>query len=188
MAARTRHAISSRADIPPGSAQPAVRKSDFTLANRGPHARNSEPSPGKAAAATDGGMIAKSRVKSTTSDDVEVGQRIRARRMAKGMSQTELGALLGVTFQQVQKYEKGVNRVGAGRLVRVAEALDVPVSFFFGATDIGSNDTRVILGFLDTSYALRLLRAFSRIPQGEIQRAIVDLVESIAPDSARDTL
>src|SRR3954468_8371436 len=133
-------------------------------------------------------MTTNSNAKSTTSHDIEVGQRIRARRMAKGMSQTELGALLGVTFQQVQKYEKGVNRVGAGRLVRVAEALDVPVSFFFGATDIGSNDTRVILGFLDTSYALRLLRAFSRIPQGEIQRAIVDLVESIAPDSAKDTL
>src|ERR1700704_1060297 len=129
-------------------------------------------------------MVAKSRVKGTTSDDVEVGQRIRARRMAKGMSQTDLGNLLGVTFQQVQKYEKGVNRVGAGRLVRVAEALDVPVSFFFGATDGGAEDTRAILGFLDTSYSLRLLRAFSRIPQGEVQRAIVDLVESIAPEKA----
>ena len=109
-------------------------------------------------------MNTKSKAKSTTSHDVEVGQRIRARRMAKGMSQTELGNLLGVTFQQVQKYEKGVNRVGAGRLVRVGEALDVPVSFFFGATDGGSEDTRAILGFLDTSYSLRLLRAFSRIP------------------------
>ena len=133
-------------------------------------------------------MVAKSRVKSTTSDDVEVGQRIRARRMAKGMSQTDLGDLLGVTFQQVQKYEKGVNRVGAGRLVRVADALDVPVSFFFGATDVGSADTRAILGFLDTSYALRLLRAFSRIPQGEVQRAVVDLVERIAPVAAKDVL
>src|SRR3954452_15998585 len=99
-------------------------------------------------------MPMKSKTKSTNSDDVEVGQRIRARRMAKGMSQTELGGLLGVTFQQVQTYEKGVNRIGAGRLVRVAEALDVPVSFFFGATDTGieSSDTRAILGFLDTSY------------------------------------
>src|SRR5438445_13777048 len=126
-------------------------------------------------------MVARSRVKSTTSDDVEVGQRIRARRMAKGMSQTQLGNLLGVTFQQVQKYEKGVNRVGAGRLVRVAEALEVSVSFFFGATDAGGMDTREILGFLDTAYSLRLLRAFSRIPASEVQRAVVDLVESIAP-------
>jgi transcriptional regulator with XRE-family HTH domain len=125
----------------------------------------------------------KSKTKSTNSHDIEVGQRIRARRMAKGMSQTELGAMLGVTFQQVQKYEKGVNRVGAGRLVRVAEALDVSISFFFGATDGGSEDTRAILGFLDTSYALRLLRAFSRIPQAHVQRAMVELVESIAPEA-----
>jgi transcriptional regulator with XRE-family HTH domain len=128
---------------------------------------------------------AKSMAKSTTSHDVEVGQRIRARRMAKGMSQTELGNLLGVTFQQVQKYEKGVNRVGAGRLVRVGEALDVPVSFFFGATDRDGVDTRAILGFLDTSYSLRLLRAFSRITHSEVQRAVVDLVESIAPPEPR---
>ena len=120
--------------------------------------------------------------------DVEVGRRVRAIRLERDMSQSALGKLLGVTFQQVQKYEKGVNRVGAGRLVRVAEALDVPVSFFFGATDIESSDTRAILGFLDTSYALRLLRAFSRIPQSEIQRAVVDLVESIAPPSAEDRL
>jgi transcriptional regulator with XRE-family HTH domain len=127
----------------------------------------------------------KSRTKSTNSHDIEVGQRIRARRMAKGMSQTELGNMLGVTFQQVQKYEKGLNRVGAGRLVRVAEALDVPVSFFFGSTDAnaGAEDTRAILGFLDTSYALRLLRAFSRIPNATVQRAVVELVESISPAS-----
>ena len=126
-------------------------------------------------------MSIKSRTKSTNSHDVEVGQRIRARRMAQGMSQTELGQMLGVTFQQVQKYEKGVNRVGAGRLVRVAKSLDVPVSFFFGATDGDSEDTRAILGFLDTSYSLRLLRAFSRIPPGGVQRAVVELVETIAP-------
>jgi transcriptional regulator with XRE-family HTH domain len=124
----------------------------------------------------------KSTTKSTNSHDIEVGQRIRARRMAKGMSQTELGEMLGVTFQQVQKYEKGLNRVGAGRLVRVAEALDVPIPFFFGVTDSGTEDTRAILGFLDTSYSLRLLRAFSRIPQTHVQRAVVELVESIAPE------
>ena len=128
--------------------------------------------------------MAKSKTKSTTSHDVDVGLRIRARRMAKGMSQTELGEQLGVTFQQVQKYEKGVNRVGAGRLVRIAEALDVPVSFFFGATDVGSEETRAILGFLDTGYSLRLLRAFSRIPPGPVQRAVVELVESIAPEES----
>lgn len=128
----------------------------------------------------------KSKAKSTNSHDVEVGQRIRARRMAKGMSQTELGNMLGVTFQQVQKYERGINRVGAGRLVRVAEALDVSISFFFGATEGETEDTRAILGFLDTSYSLRLLRAFSRIPEAQVQRALVELIESIAPAAAAE--
>src|SRR6266705_3147392 len=62
--------------------------------------------------------------------DAEIGKRIRARRLERGLSQTELGQRLGVTFQQVQKYEKGTNRVGAGRLQRVAEILDVPITFF----------------------------------------------------------
>ena len=123
----------------------------------------------------------KSKVKSTNSNDVGVGQRIRTRRMAKGMSQSELGSMLGVTFQQVQKYERGINRVGAGRLVSVAEALDVPISLFFGIIDNDAEDTRAILGFLDTSYSLRLLRAFSRIPEAQVQRAVVELIESIAP-------
>ena len=119
--------------------------------------------------------------------DQHVGSRVRLRRMLLGMSQERLGESMGLTFQQVQKYEKGVNRVGAGRLVRVGEALDVSVSFFFGGTDAGAEDTREILGFLDTSYSLRLLRAFSRIPHGEVQRAVVDLVESIAPPAAEKT-
>jgi transcriptional regulator with XRE-family HTH domain len=116
--------------------------------------------------------------------DIDIAKRVRALRLQRGLSQTELGEVLGVTFQQVQKYERGVNRVGAGRLVRVAEALDVQVSFFFGGTDVGSEETRAILGFLDTGYSLRLLRAFSRIPPGSVQRAVVDLVESIAPEKA----
>jgi transcriptional regulator with XRE-family HTH domain len=124
----------------------------------------------------------KSKTKSASADDIEVGKRIRARRIALGMSQTELGNRLGVTFQQVQKYEKGVNRVGAGRLVRIGEALEVPVSFFFGVTDRGAGDTRAILGFLDSAYALRLLRAFSRVAEPGLQRTIVELVENIAPE------
>ena len=118
-------------------------------------------------------------------NDAVVGHNIRVQRLAKKMLQSALADAIGITFQQVQKYEKGVNRVGAGRLVRIGEALDVPVSFFFGGTDAGSEDTRAILGFLDTSYSLRLLRAFSRIPPGGVQRAVVDLVESIAPEKAR---
>lgn len=163
-----------------------VRKGEITVVAAAP-ARESSFARKLGVTGCRAGMSTKSTTKSTTSHDVEVGQRIRARRMAQGMSQTELGNLLGVTFQQVQKYEKGVNRVGAGRLVRVGEALDVPVSFFFGGTDAGSEDTRAILGFLDTSYSLRLLRAFSRIPPGGIQRAVVELVESIAPETPRTT-
>src|SRR5262245_52154816 len=70
--------------------------------------------------------------------DVEVGQRIRIQRLQSGLSQTSLAEQLGVTFQQVQKYEKGVNRVGAGRLTKIAKVLDVPVSSFFGAHDTSS--------------------------------------------------
>src|SRR5215211_2374432 len=69
--------------------------------------------------------------------DVEVGQRIRIQRLQSGLSQTALAEQLGVTFQQVQKYEKGVNRVGAGRLTKIAEVLAVPVSTLFGVHDAG---------------------------------------------------
>ena len=70
--------------------------------------------------------------------DVEVGQRIRIQRLQSGLSQTSLAEQLGVTFQQVQKYEKGVNRVGAGRLTKIAKVLGVPVASFFGAHDGGA--------------------------------------------------
>jgi transcriptional regulator with XRE-family HTH domain len=112
--------------------------------------------------------------------DIEVGRRIRARRLASGMSQTALGRHVGVTFQQVQKYEKGVNRVGAGRLQRIAELLGVPVSFFYGGTDGDSKETKAVMGFLDTAHAVRLMRAYSRLRSRRVQYAIVDLVERIA--------
>jgi transcriptional regulator with XRE-family HTH domain len=73
--------------------------------------------------------------KRTDSVDVKVGQRIRIQRLQSGLSQTTLAAQLGVTFQQVQKYEKGVNRVGAGRLIKIANVLGIPVSTLFGAHD-----------------------------------------------------
>lgn len=112
--------------------------------------------------------------------DMEVGRRIRSRRLAKGISQTALGEPLGVTFQQVQKYEKGVNRVGAGRLQQIAEILDVPVSFFYGTTDGDSRDTKTVMGFIDTAHAVRLMRAYSKIESRKVQHAIVDLVERMA--------
>src|SRR5438477_12804607 len=66
--------------------------------------------------------------------DAEVGRRVRSRRLECRLSQTDLASRIGVTFQQVQKYEKGVNRIGAGRLQRISEALEVPITFFFDAT------------------------------------------------------
>ena len=121
--------------------------------------------------------------------DKHVGSRVRMRRMMLSMSQEKLGDALGLTFQQVQKYEKGVNRVGAGRLVRVAESLDVPVSFFFegaphspgysgGMSEAPS--PAYVADFLATSDGLSLTKAFMRIKSSKLRRRIVDLVEQIA--------
>jgi transcriptional regulator with XRE-family HTH domain len=125
-------------------------------------------------------------VKSPDRVDIEVGQRIRIFRKARGLSQTALAAQLGVTFQQVQKYENGTSRIGAGRLMRIAHVLGVPV-----ATLLGVNDTTTIrssergkvssaLKLLTVSSALRLLRSYERINDDKIRRSIVKLVESIA--------
>jgi transcriptional regulator with XRE-family HTH domain len=112
--------------------------------------------------------VAKSKAKSQKAPlpkDVEIGQRIRAQRLNCNMSQTELASRLGVTFQQVQKYEKGVNRIGAGRLEQIAEALDVSPAFFFdGAGDrVGKADAEAIdsgIGLLRRQGALRVLKAY----------------------------
>jgi transcriptional regulator with XRE-family HTH domain len=118
--------------------------------------------------------------------DVEVGQRIRIQRLSQGLSQTSLADQLGVTFQQVQKYEKGVNRVGAGRLTKIAKVLGVPVSMFFGAHDAGTLDrsdrgtSSSPLKLLTVPGALRLLRAYGQLNDGKMRRSIVDLVENVA--------
>jgi transcriptional regulator with XRE-family HTH domain len=117
--------------------------------------------------------------------DVELGRRLRLRRVEQEMSQAELGATLGVTFQQVQKYEKGVNRIGASRLQQIATALDVPVTFFFDDADAGKrgNESKrevESLLFLDSSFSLRLLRAYSAVKSQAVQRQFVSLIESIA--------
>src|SRR5947207_15449826 len=75
-----------------------------------------------------------------TADDVAIGEKLRALRLDRGLSQSDLGRLIGVTFQQLQKYEKGVNRVSAGRLVRIAAALDVPITAFYDAAKRGKTD------------------------------------------------
>ncbi len=126
--------------------------------------------------------------------DKHVGSRVRMRRMMLSMSQEKLGDALGLTFQQVQKYEKGTNRIGASRLQQISNILQVPVAFFFeGAPDLagarppGSKDApspTYVADFLATSDGLALTKAFMRIGDPKLRRRIVDLVEQIAGEEA----
>ena len=116
--------------------------------------------------------------KQTTAIDHGVGSRIAFLRAANGLSQSALASALGVSFQQVQKYEKGVNRVGAARLQQIATALDVPVTFFYDG-DGKAREVESLL-FLDSAFSLRLLRAYSKIKDQTVQRQLVSLMESIA--------
>ncbi len=120
--------------------------------------------------------------------DIEVGRRIRLQRMSAGMSQTELANEIGVTFQQVQKYEKGANRVGAGRLTQIANALRLPISAFFeGGGEPTSGKARPATSpveLLTQPNALRLLQAYSAIPDESIRASIVRLVEAIRLERA----
>lgn len=119
--------------------------------------------------------------------DVKLGQRVRLLRVEKGMSQTDLATSLGVSFQQVQKYEKGVNRVGASRLEQIAKSLDVPVTVFYGdgAKDKGHAEMQSLL-FTDSKFALRLLRAYTAVGDPVIQRRFVTLLESVAGVAEED--
>ena len=124
--------------------------------------------------------------------DKHVGSRVRMRRMMVGMSQEKLGDALGLTFQQVQKYEKGTNRIGASRLQQISHILQVPVAFFFegapnlpgGAEDHldGAPSPAYVSDFLATSDGLALTKSFMRIKDAKLRRRIVDLVEQIAGD------
>ena len=132
---------------------------------------------------------------SKTPDPIDkyVGSRIRMRRIMLGMSQEKLGDALGLTFQQIQKYEKGANRVGASRLQQIAEVLQVHVSFMFegspGATISGgmneSASPAYVSDFLATSDGLALTKAFTQLKDAKLRRSIVDLVEQIAAREER---
>ena len=126
--------------------------------------------------------------KSPNPTDKHVGSRVRMRRMMLGMSQTELGKNIGLTFQQVQKYEKGTNRIGAGRLQQIAHILRVPVSFFFeGSTREAGAAGEIELAplpsyvtdFLATSDGLALTKAFMQIKDVKLRSRIVNLVQEI---------
>ena len=123
--------------------------------------------------------------------DRHVGSRVRMRRIMLAMSQEQLAEALGLTFQQVQKYEKGANRIGAGRLQQISQILQVPVAFFFeGAPNAsaphGSNGSTLsmaeINNFISNPDGLRLIGAFMRIDNAALQRRIVMLVQEIAGD------
>jgi transcriptional regulator with XRE-family HTH domain len=118
--------------------------------------------------------------------DKQIGLRIKLRRRQLGMSMVELGGRIGVTFQQVQKYENGVNRIGGGRLGKVAQALGVPVAFFFDSGSETALPDEPIMNLLENGRALRLLAAFSRIDdRTPLQEAIVTMVEQIAASQTK---
>jgi len=127
--------------------------------------------------------------------DKHVGSRVRMRRMMLEMSQEKLGDALDLTFQQIKKYEKGTNRIGASRLQQISSILQVPVSFFFeGAPATGHEvdglseapSPAYISDSLATSDGLALTRAFVRIKDAKLRRRIVDLVEEMAGDDQND--
>jgi transcriptional regulator with XRE-family HTH domain len=121
--------------------------------------------------------------KQTTDVDRLVGLRITALRKARGLSQTALGTAVGVTFQQVQKYEKGQNRVGAGRLREIARLLEVPVAAFFEDEDTpGSLDgtTPDVFGFLSAQGAIEILRAYASIDDDDLRRDLLAIVRTAA--------
>ena len=125
--------------------------------------------------------------------DIHVGSRIRLRRTMLGMSQEKLGESLGITFQQIQKYEKGTNRVGASRLQNISSILNVPVSFFFedapgetadaqtGLAEASSSN--YVVDFLSSSEGLQLNRAFVKIGDPKVRRKLVDLVKALAAEA-----
>jgi transcriptional regulator with XRE-family HTH domain len=122
-----------------------------------------------------------------SSVDVHVGGRVRVRRRLINMTQETLADLIEVTFQQVQKYERGANRISASKLFAMAEALEVPISYFFDGLDDssagpepGETSEHVIQSFLRTSEGLELARLFPRIARGPLRRRILELVRAAA--------
>ena len=113
-----------------------------------------------------------------TAEDVAIGQTLRALRLDRGLSQSDLGSLIGVTFQQLQKYEKGANRISAGRLLRIAAALHVPVTAFYGAAQARASDRG--LPYLSSAGAVRLVRAYAVIAARSERAALVALAEALA--------
>jgi transcriptional regulator with XRE-family HTH domain len=126
--------------------------------------------------------------------DRHVGNRVRMQRILMNMSQEKLGDALGITFQQVQKYEKGVNRISASRLQQISQTLQVPPSFFFQETsgkngaevDAALDQSGAVTDFLSTAEGIQLNRAFARIPDPKVRRKIIDLVIALGADPDKE--
>jgi transcriptional regulator with XRE-family HTH domain len=129
--------------------------------------------------------------------DRHVGSRVRMRRILLGMSQEKLGDALGLTFQQIQKYEKGTNRIGASRLQQISTTLNVPPAFFFDGAPLNvevvgggrgqiavaeSASSSFVMDFIATTEGLNLNKAFARIQDPKVRKRIIDLVASLAGD------
>ncbi len=114
--------------------------------------------------------------------DVEIGRRVRDARLAKGLNQTELGAALGISFQQVQKYEKGGNRIGSGRLWIISKTLDLPITYFFDGLD-GETSKQAADRAVEEALPLRTLRtarALDEMPEGEVKMRFFNLIRAFA--------
>jgi transcriptional regulator with XRE-family HTH domain len=124
--------------------------------------------------------------------DVHVGRRVRTARLVGGLSQEEVADALGVSFQQIQKYEKGVNRIGTGRLHAIATLLELPVTYFFDGVDkspsktAGDSGMSAITKALSTKEGVRIAVALSRIQSPEMRRRIADLLEAIIKDESKE--
>ena len=129
--------------------------------------------------------------KQTNPVDIQVGNRVRIRRMLIGMSQERLGELLSLTFQQVQKYEKGVNRIGAGRLFDVSRILGVPIDYFYegigaqlGQEGFAEESAPPVMEFVSSGEGLHLSLAFMKIKDSKVRKRVLDLVKSLAEEEA----
>ena len=122
--------------------------------------------------------------------DAHVGKRVRLKRMLAGMSQEELAEHIGLSFQQIQKYENGINRIGAGRLLQLSQILGVSVQFFFEGAPLAkrvpeadpadAGDEDAVLQFVSTREGLELIRTFAEIEDPRIRKQIIELVRCIA--------
>jgi transcriptional regulator with XRE-family HTH domain len=130
---------------------------------------------------------AKRTSRATGSLDIHFGEKLRARRMmmAPKVSQSELANALGVTFQQIQKYEKGVNRLSAAMMVRIAEVLNVDVQYFFDELPTGAKNNReiktpVLVDMSIAAHGPRLMNAFLKLKNDELRGAVADLAQALA--------